>query len=133
MGLVPTQNQGQDHLLVSVPERGQRLPVLVCFNKCSSESGLLTQAMHAVAVEVQQFSCIPDKSTAVISSQDLVIVVCVCSSNGMVFLLDAFSGKVLGRYEAPWDVYSSLVLVGNDVIFGCRNDNVYKLNITYES
>ena len=47
MDLVHKQNQGQEHFLVSVPEWGQRLPVLVSLNEYNGESVLLTQAMHA--------------------------------------------------------------------------------------
>ena len=82
--LVPTQNQEHEGILVSVPERDQRLPMLTCLNDCNSERGLPTPATYAA--EVQQFSCILEESTAVISNQELVTVVFVCSSNGFFLM-----------------------------------------------
>ena len=60
--------------------------------------------------EVQQFSCTSDESTAVICSQALTTV-------------DAFSGKVLRRCEAPWDI-----VVGMDVVLGCQSGSECRLN-----
>ena len=116
-------SQEQECVLVSELEQGQ--------SECDNSRGL-PPAQAMASTQEQLFSDIPKESVSVISCQETLTVVCVCSSNGMVYLLDALSGKVLGRYEAPWDIYSSPVLIGSDIVFGCRNDNVYKLSITYD-
>lgn len=53
-------------------------------------------------------------------------VVCVSSSAGWLYALDATSGKVLSKIELPWDIFSSPVLLPDrKIVFGCRNDNLY--------
>ena len=129
---VTMRNRERERIPVSIPEQVQMVPLPESLNEPKNNgSGFPTQAMYAPQVQI--CSCVTEESSAAISSQELVTVLCVCSSNGVVFLLSGLSGEVLGRYKAPWDVYASPVVVENDIVFGCRNDNVYKLSIIYES
>ena len=57
-------------------------------------------------------------------------VVCVCSSSGWLYLMEAASGSVLGQVELPWDVFSSPVLLPSGrIVVGCRDDSVYCVNV----
>lgn len=60
----------------------------------------------------------------------MVTCLCVCSTAGFVYLLDAKRGKILGTHELPQDVFSSPVAVDNQLAVGCRDDGVYCLELT---
>lgn len=126
----PVQGQERGHTSVSVPVRGQKQAILAYIDEYKDENVVPVQVMSPV--HAQSFSDMPEESSPVVSSQELLTVVCVCSSNGIVFVLDALSGRVLGSFKAPWDIYSSPVVVGNSIIVGCRNDSVYKVHMCSE-
>lgn len=57
-------------------------------------------------------------------------IVCACSSTGWLYVFNATKGTVLCRFELPWDIFSSPVLLPDgSIVFGCRNDNVYCASI----
>ena len=51
--------------------------------------------------------------------------VCVCSSAGYIYLIDFKTGRLIGSYHLPGEVFSSPVVFGNSIIVGCRDDYVY--------
>lgn len=56
----------------------------------------------------------------------LLNLVCVCSSRGVLYLLDVETGRVWASLRLPYDVFSSPVIVDNHmIIVGCRDDCVY--------
>ena len=56
-------------------------------------------------------------------------VLCVCTCNGQIYLINPVNGDVIGQTTLPKDVYSSPVMVDNQVIVGCRDDFVYSIGI----
>ena len=50
-----------------------------------------------------------------------------------MYLLDLSDGSTLGHLRLPGDVFSSPVVVGSEVVVGCRDDNVYCMQISVHS
>lgn len=72
-------------------------------------------------------SQVHDESKANVSN---IQVVCAASAKGKLYIIDAIAGRILGQSELPQEIYSSPVVIpGNQVIFGCRDDNIYCLDI----
>ena len=63
--------------------------------------------------------------TTDISHPLLLTCVCVCSSRGILYLLDMVTGNVRASLKLPQDVFSSPVVVDNHIVVGCRDDCVY--------
>ena len=55
--------------------------------------------------------------------------VCVCSTIGLICLLNPQTGDIFARFRLPGDVFSSPVLLNNYIVVGCRNDYVYCLRL----
>lgn len=55
--------------------------------------------------------------------------VTVTSTSGILYLLSALTGERLACYKFPSETFSSPVVVGKQVIIGCRDDNVYCLDV----
>lgn len=62
-------------------------------------------------------------------SQDYVPCICACSTGGYVYVLCAGCGRVLGSLKLPWDIFSSPVAIDNNIVVGCRDNNVYCIEI----
>ncbi|KAG5192043.1 quinon protein alcohol dehydrogenase-like superfamily [Tribonema minus] len=58
-------------------------------------------------------------------------VFCVATSCGMLAVLEQVSGAVVSRALAPGQVFSSPVMVGDQLLIGCRNDHLlcYKVAV----
>lgn len=90
---------------------------------------LLDSEVYAVP-SVGQIKTIQHFSTD--KAVESLILVCACSTNGQVYIMDAAKGDVLGQLELPWDVFSSPVLLPSGrIVVGCRDDNVYCLAIDF--
>ena len=61
-----------------------------------------------------------------------VFALCVCVTSGQVCILSANGGDIIGQFQLPGHVFSSPVSTGNAVIVGCRDDNVYCLEVSVE-
>lgn len=57
-------------------------------------------------------------------------VVWVCSTKGTLYCLSLDSGDTLVTWSLPGPVFSSPVIVGNEMLIGCRDDYLYCLEIT---
>ncbi len=55
--------------------------------------------------------------------------VCVCSTSGVLYLVDSGSGRVLGQKRLPGEVFSSPVCVGDSILLGCRDDYLYAITL----
>ena len=53
-----------------------------------------------------------------------------CSSSDTVVMLSASQGAVLASMQLPASIYSSPVVVCNSVFIGCRDDWLYRFNIS---
>lgn len=69
--------------------------------------------------------CIPTRATG----YDGVQCVCVCSSSGVLYLVNASNGLVLTKMQLPNEVFSSPVCVDNCIVLGCRDDYVYCIEV----
>ena len=54
---------------------------------------------------------------------------CACSVSGQVCIYHLTSGDLLGSFDLPWQVYSSPVLVDGLLIVGCRDNNLYCMEV----
>lgn len=61
-----------------------------------------------------------------------VTVVCACSTAGTLYLLDVNTGRCLATHNLPGQVFSSPVVVGNALFIGCRDNNLYCLQLDCE-
>lgn len=57
-------------------------------------------------------------------------ILCVCTSKGTIYLIHATSGSILVQGELPSNIFSSPVIIHNYIIVGCRNNNIYCIEIT---
>ena len=69
----------------------------------------------------------PDNLTSLVPSY--LVCLCVCSTTGYIYMLDAANGGVLGTYKLSQDIFSSPVVVGDHIVVGCRDDNVYCIQV----
>ena len=58
------------------------------------------------------------------------MAVFVFSTVGTFYILELYSGVVLGSYSLPGEVFSSPVVVDKQIIVGCRNDYLYSLEMS---
>lgn len=56
-------------------------------------------------------------------------LVFVCSVPGLVAALRLSDGVIVGERHLPGEVFSSPVVAGRHLVVGCRDDNVYVLEI----
>lgn len=56
-------------------------------------------------------------------------ILCVCTSKGTIYLLHATSGYILVQEELPSNIFSSPLITYNCVIVGCRNNNMYCIEV----
>lgn len=90
---------------------------------CSLHSTEVTSSSHLTTDSLP-----PTKrgsSTNDISHPLLLTCVCVCSSRGVLYLLDVVTGSVCASLKLSQDVFSSPVVVDNHIVIGCRDDCVY--------
>ena len=59
--------------------------------------------------------------------------VCVCSSRGVLYLVDAASGCVVAKTALGGEVFSSPVCVDGCIVVGCRDDHVYCIYCSAEN
>uniref|UniRef100_A0A6P8HHV0 Beta-alanine-activating enzyme-like isoform X1 n=1 Tax=Actinia tenebrosa TaxID=6105 RepID=A0A6P8HHV0_ACTTE len=64
----------------------------------------------------------------VMSSRNDPVVV-VCSIQGTIYCLSLDEGHLVSSWSFPGQVFSSPILVGNDILVGCRDDFLYCLTI----
>jgi len=55
------------------------------------------------------------------------LFVIAVSTNGSLYVVDVETGIYEIKYSFKGEVFSSLVVVGNDIVIGCRDNNVYSL------
>ena len=59
----------------------------------------------------------------------LLPVVVVCSTVGVLYVMDARTGRILCERTLPGELFSSPILYKNSILVGCRDNNVYRLNL----
>ena len=67
------------------------------------------------------------------TSGDVPMAVYTFSTTGTLYMLDFNSGRLLGSYSLPGEVFSSPVVVDNRVLIGCRDDFLYSLEVSISS
>lgn len=58
------------------------------------------------------------------------MAVFVFSTFGTLYILELYSGVLLGSYSLPGEVFSSPVVIDKRVLVGCRNDYMYSLEMS---
>ena len=53
------------------------------------------------------------------------VSVVIATTTGTIYLLESRSGKILKTFSLPGEVFSSPVIVGRDIVIGCRNNYLY--------
>ncbi|XP_028400135.1 beta-alanine-activating enzyme-like isoform X2 [Dendronephthya gigantea] len=56
--------------------------------------------------------------------------VIVVTTKGTVYLMAASDGRIFNTFTLPGEIFSSPVIVGRDIVIGCRNDYLYCLKVT---
>lgn len=54
----------------------------------------------------------------------------VTSKDGTITVIETRTGQMVGSFKLPWEVFSSPVVIGNLLVVGCRDNNVYCLNVS---
>ena len=54
----------------------------------------------------------------------------MCSSTGVLYVLNAARGDTVSKLQLPGQVFSSPVCLGNKLVVGCRDDLVYCVEIS---
>lgn len=60
----------------------------------------------------------------------LLPLVFVCSVPGLVAVLNLSNGMIVGQIQLPGEVFSSAVVAGRSLVVGCRDNNLYGIDIT---
>ena len=68
-----------------------------------------------------------DVSSKEVSSRAIIIA---CSTKGVLCVIDFIDGGIINSYYFPNEIFSSPVISGNNIFIGCRDDNVYCLELT---
>lgn len=63
------------------------------------------------------------------SPKGTLSICCCCTTNGSIFILDIATGKILASTKLPGEIFSSPLIVGNQIVVGCRDNNVYCLKL----
>lgn len=79
--------------------------------------------------EIYSTPCHCTIQTLTLSNTYRISCVCVCSTAGSVYMLDAVCGHILGSFELPGNIFSSPVVVDSCILVGCRDDHVYCIEI----
>lgn len=79
--------------------------------------------------EIYSTPCHCTIQTLTLSNTYHISCVCVCSTAGSVYMLDAVCGHILGSLELPGNIFSSPVVVDSCILVGCRDDHVYCIEI----
>ena len=61
--------------------------------------------------------------------QGQLAICCCCTVNGNVFIVDLSTGRILATTKLPGEIFSSPLIIGDRVVIGCRDNNVYCLKI----
>ncbi|XP_075215445.1 aminoadipate-semialdehyde dehydrogenase [Lycorma delicatula] len=56
-------------------------------------------------------------------------LIAVCTTKGIINILDLNDGSILSSHIMPGEIFSSPVIEGNNIVFGCRDNYVYCLQI----
>ncbi|XP_023932610.1 acyl-CoA synthetase family member 4 [Lingula anatina] len=59
--------------------------------------------------------------------------VCICATNGSLYLLALEDGTCFSQYNLPGEVFSSPVVFGDKILVGCRDDYIYCLQMRSSS
>ena len=63
------------------------------------------------------------------SPKGMLSICCCCTTNGSIFILDIATGKILATTKLPGEIFSSPLIVGDQIVVGCRDNNVYCLKL----
>ena len=66
---------------------------------------------------------------SIILPQGKLAMCCCCTVNGNVFILDMTTGRTLTTIKLPGEIFSSPLIIGDQIVIGCRDNNVYCLKI----
>ena len=72
-------------------------------------------------------SC-PFIGSLILPQGDLAIC-CCCTVNGNLFILDLATGRTLTTMKLPGEIFSSPLIIGDRIVIGCRDNNVYCLKV----
>lgn len=61
--------------------------------------------------------------------QGQLAICCCCTVNGNVFIVDLSTGRILATIKLPGKIFSSPLIIGDQVVIGCRDNSVYCLKI----
>lgn len=104
---------------------GRETELLIGFKVSESiDSSEPENALHSNDISTSKCSTTPEMTT---TGSSTLSCVCACTTFGGVYLLDAYTGGVLGSLRLPGKVFSSPVVVDNHIIVGCRDDHAYCL------
>ncbi len=67
----------------------------------------------------------PLSLTTTRQKSDIFQTVCVCSSSGCMYIVNVFTGTILGKYCFPGPVFSSPICYEHSIVVGCRDNHVY--------
>lgn len=70
---------------------------------------------------------------SLILPQGELAICCCCTINGNVFILDLTMGRTLATTRLPGEIFSSPLIVGDRIVIGCRDNNVYCLKVNTKS
>lgn len=61
--------------------------------------------------------------------QGKLVICCCCTVNGNVFIVDVATGRILTTTKLPGEIFSSPLIIGDRIVVGCRDNNVYCLKL----
>lgn len=56
-------------------------------------------------------------------------ICCCCTVNGNVFIMDMTTGEILATTKLSGEIFSSPLIIGDRIVMGCRDNNIYCLKV----
>lgn len=56
-----------------------------------------------------------------------------CTTNGMIYILEKFTGEILVQHKLSGEIFSSPLCVDGFIFVGCRDNYFYKIEIKKSS
>lgn len=68
-------------------------------------------------------------ATPFIFKKNVHCYVCVASSKGIIYVLQASDGKIITSWTCPKEIFSSPIVLDDILVIGCRDNNIYCFNL----
>lgn len=96
-----------------------------CFGNVNTKNHQHSKQRNSIPQDAQQE--MKSKQTHTIKTFKYCVVT---SKDGTITVIETGTGRTVGSFKLPWEVFSSPVVIGHLLVVGCRDNNVYCINVS---